>query len=234
MRVEPEPASALFCGAGPGARTADGCPVELYRQLPYLDDLAPLAAHLQRARTVLELGCGTGRLTRPLLTLGLTVIAVDQSAEMLAHAPPTAQRVCAEVATLDLQRTVDVVLAASCLINDPRPTAQAALLACARRHLGPQGVLLVERHDPTWLRTARVGPLRAAGAVALTVEAVEQRDGVTAMTLRYDIGTASWRHSFHAQPLDDADVAAELAAHGFGAPQWLGAARRWAAAQINS
>src|SRR5262245_3110230 len=41
----------------------------------------------KRARgRVLELGCGTGRITRPLARAGVEVVGVDRSEEMLAHA----------------------------------------------------------------------------------------------------------------------------------------------------
>ena len=69
-----------FSGSGPGVRTSDGCSVELYRQLPYLGELDDILGGVPAGSSVLELGCGAGRLTRPLVERGLSVTAVDNSA----------------------------------------------------------------------------------------------------------------------------------------------------------
>src|SRR5215210_2442876 len=42
--------------------------------------------------SVLELGCGTGRVTLPLARTGARIIGVDRSAEMLTHARRRVQR----------------------------------------------------------------------------------------------------------------------------------------------
>lgn len=54
-------------GEGPGVITQDGSAVEVYLKLPYRDELELLSGHLPPRCSILELGCGTGRLTRPLL-----------------------------------------------------------------------------------------------------------------------------------------------------------------------
>ncbi|WP_206784385.1 bifunctional 2-polyprenyl-6-hydroxyphenol methylase/3-demethylubiquinol 3-O-methyltransferase UbiG [Amycolatopsis sp. MtRt-6] len=78
--------------------TADGSPVDVYLLLP------PNAS-------ILELGSGAGRVTHPLLDLGHEVVAVDDSASMLAHV--RAETVCARIGNLDLGRTFDAVLLGS-------------------------------------------------------------------------------------------------------------------------
>ncbi len=42
--------------------------------------------------SILELGCGAGRVTHPLVALGHPVVAVDESPEMLAHVRGAEQR----------------------------------------------------------------------------------------------------------------------------------------------
>src|SRR5688500_17428221 len=104
-------------GEGPGVITQDGCAVEIYLKLPYRGELELLAAHIPPRGSILELGCGTGRLTRRFLAQGHAVTAVDNSADMLRHVPEAANKVCGDIEELELGRAYDVVLLASNLIN---------------------------------------------------------------------------------------------------------------------
>src|SRR3954463_3338539 len=63
----------------------DGSPVGLYARLPELGEGEVVAAVLPGGVSLLELGCGAGRITRQLVRLGYRVTAVDESREMLAH-----------------------------------------------------------------------------------------------------------------------------------------------------
>ena len=58
------------------------------RDVPFWKRLAlqQLASEPRRTRRVLELGCGTGRVTFPLVRAGVPIVGVDRSAEMLARA----------------------------------------------------------------------------------------------------------------------------------------------------
>ena len=61
---------------------------------------------------MLELGCGTERITRQLVRLGYRVTAVDESAEMPAHVRG-AEAVQAQIEGLELGCRFDGVLVAS-------------------------------------------------------------------------------------------------------------------------
>ncbi|HUG20964.1 class I SAM-dependent methyltransferase [Piscinibacter sp.] len=115
----------VFSGSGPGIQARDGCSVELYRRLPYMGEIDHLRPLLQAESSALELGCGTGRITRVLLELDLKVTAVDNSAEMLAWVPNPAVAVHANIEELRLEARFDTVLLASCLVNHPSPKAGA-------------------------------------------------------------------------------------------------------------
>lgn len=219
-----------FYGSGPGARTLDGCSVELYRQLPYLGDLDEVLPVLPAGASVLELGCGTGTLCARLAGAGHRVTGVDQSAEMLAHLPVAVTGVCSTIEALDLQQTFDAVLLASNLINHPSAESRKAFVACARRHLERGGLFFLERHDPEWLETVQPGRVGAAGAIELHVESVTRDDSGVRMTLRYQAPTGTWRHSFEAVPLDEGHVERLLERTGFAEVRWFGKARRWASA----
>lgn len=233
---------ARFSGSGPGARTRDGCSVALYERSPDLDDLIDSGLHLAPGLRVLELGCGTGRLTRPMLAAGAEVTAVDNSSEMLRAVPTRATTVLCDVETLALDRTFDVVLLASGLINHPDAPVRAAFVACARRHLDVGGRFVIQRQDPRWMRDATVGQSGTLGAITIHVDAVARAGSEVAMTLRYvlnddanvgpghDANPANqevWRHSFTIVSLSETDVEALLSEAGFGSFAWHGAKRRW-------
>jgi SAM-dependent methyltransferase len=220
----------VFTGSGPGAQAPDGCSVEFYRALPYLGELADVLPAIAAGARVLDLGCGTGRLARPLLAHGARVTAVDNSAEMLAALPPGAEAVHADIEALALGRTFDAVLLASTLVNHPGPWLRGAFLAAAHRHLRPDGTLFVQRHDPAWLRTVRAGHVLAAPAgLVTTIESATTDGPLHAISLRYDLGGRTWRQAFVTELLDDEAFNRVLADAGFGAPRWLDARRRWAA-----
>ena len=215
-------------GEGRGVITQDGCAVEVYLELPYRGELELLAGHLPPQCSVLELGCGTGRLTRHLLDRGCVVTAVDNSEEMLRHVPAAASRVCSDIERLDLGRTFDVVLLASNLINVADDSARSAQLAACRRHLAPRGTLLFQRFDPAWLRTVQPGPFPSIGEVGIDIDRVVLHGDTADMSVRYAIGDAEWKHHFTARVLDDGDILLALHQAGFAAPEWIDT--RWGAA----
>ena len=63
----------------------DGSPVPVYLRLPETGESALVASVIPPPATVLELGCGAGRVTSALVAQGYEVTAVDESADMLAH-----------------------------------------------------------------------------------------------------------------------------------------------------
>ena len=215
---------------GPGPHTRDGCAVELYRRLPSFGEVERFAHLVPPTHTVLELGCGAGRLTRELLARGHPVVSVDNSEEMLALLPPGARKVLADIEGLDLGQAFDVVLMASCLVNTAEPVLRARLLAACRRHLEPGGLLVFERHDPAWIDEAEPGPAGSAGGVDFFIDHVARRAGTVEMTLRYRQGADEWTQSFVAARLLDEDIEDLLAENGFGPPTWLDERRRWGVA----
>ena len=108
--------SGRGAGTGPGVITPDGCAVDFYALLPGMGEPELINAALPPRVSILELGCGTGRLLRPLAASGHPVTGVDESPEMLARIPdlPT---VCDRIEGLRLGRTFGAVLLASNMIN---------------------------------------------------------------------------------------------------------------------
>ncbi len=94
-------------------------------------------------RSVLDAGCGTGRVAIELAHRGLEVFGVDLDPAMIAVARAKAPELdwrLADLAEVDLGRTVDAVVLAGNVLIFVRPGVEGAVLANMSRHLGPGGV----------------------------------------------------------------------------------------------
>lgn len=96
-------------------------------------------------RSALDAGCGTGRVARELARRGVDVVGVDLDDDMLATArrrSPDLTRIQADLASLDLVRTFDVVVAAGNVLILLTPGTERAVLMNVARHLRPGGLLI--------------------------------------------------------------------------------------------
>ena len=104
--------------------------------------------HAREGVSVLDLGCGTGKLTARMLEAGHPVTAVDFSAQMLqaaAHNAPGAtfvQGELAQVPDLLAGQTFDCIIAVYALHHLP-DAEKYALLTALREHLNPEGVIVL-------------------------------------------------------------------------------------------
>jgi SAM-dependent methyltransferase len=128
-----------------GAVAPDGSPVEAFAQLPPGPGPALIAGRLKPASSVLELGCGAGRLLQPLVAAGHKCTGVDQSSEMLAHVPDGIETIEANIEDVDLEWTYDAVILASFLVNTPDVERRRAFLDAAAAHA--HGEIFVQRLD---------------------------------------------------------------------------------------
>jgi SAM-dependent methyltransferase len=156
---------------------SDADPDDPYARLPELYDLehagftGDIDLYLRLAEVVgdpiLELGCGTGRVLRPLAAAGHRVTGIDRSRPMLDRAR-SALQVHVEEHGDDLSRRVTlaegsmteaehapggpfglVVFSLNGLMHLPALEDQRAALASARRALDPRGMLVVDALNPT-------------------------------------------------------------------------------------
>lgn len=221
---------ARYLGIGRGPKTRDGCSVELYLRLPYGGEVDVIERCLPKAASVIELGCGVGRMTRELLAHGYRVTAVDNSPEMLAYVPPEASRICANIEDLAIGKRFDAVILASCLVNTSDIPLRLAQLTKCQELLKPAGRLLLERFDPTWLANVQVGPLNSIGTVEMYVDEVHGSGAERELCFRYREGDDEWLQYFTAAILDDEAIRQCLSSAGFEPPDWIN--RRWASAQV--
>lgn len=176
--------------------------------------------------SVLDLGCGTGRIAHPLVALGHEVTCVDESAEMLAHVTG-AETVRARIEELILGRAFDVVLMASHLINTPDDESRAALLSTCRRHVRDDGSVIIQQHAPSWFATASADE-RVVDGVTLRMRDVSRPGpGLLSGTVEYVAGDRRWTQTFTARRLGEAELTASLAAANLRLDQYLSDDHSW-------
>ena len=171
--------------------------------------------------SVLELGCGAGRMTRQLVRLGFSVTAVDESAAMLAHVG-NAETIRARIEDLELGRRFDAVVLASNLINAPADMRRAFLATC-RRH---SDLVVVEGLPLGWQPGDRATQL---GAVTSTLRVERQEGSVVNGTVEYMSGSRRWLHKFAMHVFADEDeLGAALSEASLRLDCWLdGDEARW-------
>jgi SAM-dependent methyltransferase len=209
----------------------------MYLLLPAADEPAMVRRAVEPGGTLLELGCGVGRLTRALLEVGYRVTAVDESGDMLAHVEPSPglEIMQARIERLDLRRTFDGVLMASHLINTDDVAQRRAFLEACRRHLADERRVVIQRMDPAsaaWEpghhRSTRLGSVTiTARTIARAGKLVDAVAGYVA-----DDGR-TWNQPYRAEILDDEDFERALGASGLRLDRWLNRERTWASAGIN-
>ncbi|MEW2067490.1 class I SAM-dependent methyltransferase [Streptomyces sp. NPDC007346] len=203
-----------YAGTGPGAITPDGCAVELYRRLSVGEEPDVIASVAPAGASILELGCGAGRVTHPLVGRGFAVTAVDESAEMLEQIVG-ARTVRSPIETLDLgAERFDVVLLGSFLVHAGEHRVRDGMLRVCRGHVKDDGIVLIQREGTAhrselpWERTD------PSGGIVRIVSAEPVGDGVRSVHAEYDFGDARWTQTFLSRELSDDQLAGYVEAAG--------------------
>ncbi|MFI1163712.1 class I SAM-dependent methyltransferase [Streptomyces sp. NPDC020801] len=211
---------AGYQGTGPGAITPDGCAVELYSRLPAGTEPDIIAAAVPTGARILELGCGVGRVTHPLLERGFTVTAVDESPEMLRRVRG-ARTICSPIEHLDAGETFDVVMLASFLVHTGDTEVRRGLLRTCARHVTEGGCVLIQREGADYhtdLPRERVDP---AGFTVRIRSSEPVGDGVNSVRAEYAFPDATWTQTFLARPLTTEQFEEALAEAGLRVDTYL-------------
>lgn len=110
---------------------------DMHGEADFVQSLAPAS--------VLDAGCGTGRVAIELARRGLEVEGVDLDATMLTAARRKAPLLTwhqADLAALDLGRRFDVVVLAGNVMVFLTPGTEGEVVAAMARHLAPEGTLV--------------------------------------------------------------------------------------------
>jgi cyclopropane fatty-acyl-phospholipid synthase-like methyltransferase len=117
--------------------------------------------HHPAAKTLLELGCGTGSVLEQLQDR-YTVTGIDLSEQMLRIARkklPHARLLRRDVTTAELGETFDVVVCVADVVNHLRPFRKwEALFARAHRHLADRGIFVFDMNTQLHLSELAAGP----------------------------------------------------------------------------
>ena len=213
-------------GTGPGVITPDGCAVDFYARMTAMGEPEIVHAAAGPGASILELGCGTGRITHPLMALGHPVVAVDESPEMLAHVRGV-ETVCARIEDLALGRCFEAVLLASHLINTDDIPARTAILAACRRHVAEDGGVIIQQHAPGWFATAAAAENVRDGIVFRLRDVSRPAPNLVSATVEYIDGNLVWTQTFTARRLDDSELAAGLAEAGLRLDRYLTDDHTW-------
>lgn len=110
---------------------------DVHGEVTFLMSLSP--------RTILDAGCGTGRVAIELARRGVDVVGVDADHSMVATArrrAPMLQWLERDLSTLHLGRQFEVVVMAGNVPLFTPPGTEAALIAGCARHVAPGGALV--------------------------------------------------------------------------------------------
>jgi SAM-dependent methyltransferase len=197
----------------------DGSPVEFYLRVPAMGEPELIHATIPPGASILDLGCGPGRIGGPLAALGHRVTGVDNGPAMIAALPPGIDGIVGDASTIRLGRRFGVVLLASHLVDDL--DAGAGFVATAAAHVEPGGVVIGETYPPGWDPAGSLGRESRLGDATVELLRAELHGDLLEAEVRYGVEGRAWQQPFRARIFDEAGLRTFLAAGGLAFDRWL-------------
>jgi SAM-dependent methyltransferase len=197
----------------------DGSPVAFYRRLPATGEPELVHAAVGQGTSVLDLGCGPGRIAGPLAAMGHPVVGVDDGPGMIDALPAGVDGVVADARTVRLGRTFGAVLLASHLVNDADDGP--AFAATAAAHLEAGGLVVGETYPPGWDPSVVVGRRQRLGDARIVLLRATLDGDVLDAEVRYGVDGREWRQAFRARLLDEPALRDLLGSAGLAFDRWL-------------
>lgn len=169
-------------------------------------------AQASSSRSVLELGCGTGRKLIPIAAQGRTCVGLDLSEEMLdeARRKAAARQVDVEwrqgdMREFDLGRTFDLVfIAANSLLHLHDAESLVSCLRSVGRHLAPGGRLVFDIFNPSPRILAEADGVRRTRE-SLSFVDPERGEVTVDVAEAYDAADQVTRGTWHLSTADEPD-----------------------------
>jgi SAM-dependent methyltransferase len=216
-------------GTGPGPITPDGSAADAYATAVAHGEDGLIDSWIPPNSSILELGCGTGRITHPLIARGHQVLAVDESPDMLARVTGT-ETLCARIEDLRLERRFDVVLFMSYLVNVPDDEIRRRMLDTCAQHVTAAGSVLIQRHDRRAFAAPSVHETEHGRQVVSDVRQLPGDRQSATMTLQ--IGDQEWSQQLVVQNFSEDGLAACLRASGLSIAEYLTPDKGWLRARL--
>jgi SAM-dependent methyltransferase len=197
----------------------DGSPVAFYRRLPALGEPELIHAAIAPGCSVLDLGCGPGRIAGPIAELGHPVTGVDDGPAMIAALPAGVEGIVADARKVRLLRRFGAVLLASHLVNDPESGAD--FVATAAAHLEPAGYVVGETYPPGWDPAPSLGHATRLGDASVELLWATVIGDRLEAEVRYGVDGVAWQQLFQARLLSEAGLRDLLANGGLTFDKWL-------------
>jgi SAM-dependent methyltransferase len=197
----------------------DGSPLAFYRRLPHTGEPDLIHGLIPAGASILDIGCGPGRIAGPLAALGHPVTGIDDGPAMIAALPAGVEGVVADAHRIRLGRRFDAVLLLSHFVNDPE--GAAAIVATAAAHVTDDGVVIGETYPPGWDPVATLGRTSTLGPAEITLIRAEREGDVLDAEVRYGVDGRTWQQPFRARILDEAGLRQLLADEGLTFARWL-------------